>query len=761
MESKEVVNKVVLEALKDGRLDKETCYLILKELNQKKTQDDIAIIGMSGKYAKADNLEQYWSNLLEGVEAIGAFPESREKLLGRKIWLKAGFIEGIDLFDPDFFEMTEEEARETSPTHRIFLEKTWEALEDAGYTTTALKDIVTGVYVGLDSTHQISYENKEETNNKINEFGSATALLASRVSYFLNIKGPSMMIDSMCSSGAIAVHLACAAIREKECQMAIAGGINILDIAQTRMQHINSQDSKVAVFDKNASGMVWGEGCGVVILKSLNEALKDGDQIYAVIKGSEVNNDGKTSELTSPNFKTQALAIRRAWEKAKIDPETISYIETNGTGTLVGDSIEYKGIKESFEKYTNKKQFCGIGSVKPSIGHGIAVSGISSLQKVVLSLVNEKLAPTIQFKDPNPLIEFSESPCYINDSVRSWKRGEMPRRAGVNSFSFTRTNCHIVLEEAPLILRGNATEVSYVFLLSARSGKGLLNYIKKYNKFFETHEELCIKDVCYTAAVGREHYDYRLAVIAKDMKDLSKKMQQAEKLYMMKATTNEMDHIYFNTIIKNANNRRAQEEAYKQTNKRGLEILQMHEEMNMPLEVLDELGKLYTEGMNIDWKKYFVHEKYFRLSLPTYVFNKKHYWREEVVAEGEEKEAEATQENEPSIVIKGEFSDLQQIVDERSVVEEVHITGREGDYSEVETKLAYIWGSALEQTEIPIDQSFSELGGGSLGRVKVELGIENEFDIDMDEEDVILDYSNIENQAIQVERIVEKQSDNS
>ena len=319
METKETLNRIVLEALKEKKIDRATCMQIIKDINQDKVKQDIAVIGMSGLYAKADSLEAYWENLKGKVEGITSLPPNRKKLVGMDLPMAMGYLDNIEQFDAPFFNMTEEEATAINPIQRILLEKTWEALEDAGYAPNAIKGTSTGVYIGYESGYQETYKSSKSSlmsPDITTEFGTMPAMTASRISYFFDLKGPSMLIDSVCSSGAMSVHMAATAINQKECKMAIVGGVNVINLqGQRGMQHVETTVGKIAVFDKTATGILWGEGCGIVILKSLDEALKDGDHIHAVIKGTAINNDGKSSELTSPNFKTQAQVIQKAWEK--------------------------------------------------------------------------------------------------------------------------------------------------------------------------------------------------------------------------------------------------------------------------------------------------------------------------------------------------------------------------------------------------------------------------------------------------------------
>ncbi|OYP02672.1 hypothetical protein CG709_10570, partial [Lachnotalea glycerini] len=335
----------------------------------------------------------------------------------------------------------------------------------------------TGGFVGMDHTAKIkiTYLNLVEEVDLLAATGSWTGMLASRLSYLFNLNGPSEVIDTACSSGLVCVHEACKALKNGECDMAIAGGINLIlnPSVDGILDSIQSGDISIRSFDRYANGTVWGEGVASVVLKTLDKAIEDRDNIYAVIKGSAVNNDGASNGITAPNALAQEDVITKAWKAANIDPRTISYIESHGTGTLLGDPIEIKGITNAFKRYTEDKQFCAIGCVKPNIGHTVAASGIAALIKVVLSMKNNVIPATINFDEPNKFINFCESPLYVNDRARSWEKAEQPRRAGIDAFGFSGTNCHVVIEEAPIILRKKDESKPFkLFTISSEYAEG-------------------------------------------------------------------------------------------------------------------------------------------------------------------------------------------------------------------------------------------------------------------------------------------------
>jgi polyketide synthase PksN len=406
---------------------------------------ETAIIGMAGKFPKAADLTQFWHNLINGVNCIYDFPEARrndcqelcaqslyarilsgntsEQSSGndRSMYMKGGYLNEINKFDAAFFRISPKEAMFMDPLQRIFLETAYEAMEDAGYGGQKLYGAKVGVFVGNDHTNSTMYKYITETD-EMQLTGTWAGILASRISYIFNFRSPSMVIDTACSSGLVALYEACRALQNEECDLAIAGGIHIqifADVknAQYNMEMVESSDDYVRTFDKDASGTIWGEGAGALLVKPLDKAIADGDHIYAVIKGGAINNDGASSGIAAPNAEAQKELLIKAWKNAKVDPETISYIEAHGTGTKLGDPIEIKGITAAFEEFTTKKQFCGIGSVKTNVGHLVGAAGLASVIKVILALNNKQIPPSINFNSPNPFINFLNSPVYVHDII--------------------------------------------------------------------------------------------------------------------------------------------------------------------------------------------------------------------------------------------------------------------------------------------------------------------------------------------------------
>src|SRR6266567_1088920 len=430
------------------------------------SSNGIAIIGMAGRFPKARDVEEYWKNLCQGVEGISFF--SNEEVEGMAAprdntrYVKArGMLEGADAFDAAFFGINPREAEIMDPQHRLFLECAWEALESAGYCPEKFKGAI-GVFGGMSMNTYLAnnLRGHEELMAQVGEYQAMLAndkdFLTTRVSYKLNLKGPSLNIQTACSTSLVAVSVACQNLLNYECDMAVAGAVSVTFPQKKgypyREGGILSPDGHCRTFDAKAAGTVAGEGVGIVVLKRLQEALEDRDVIYAVIKGFAVNNDGSLKVgYTAPSVEGQAEAIATAQAMAGFAPESISYIEAHGTGTLLGDPIEIEGLRKAFQNGSEAKKSCAIGSVKSNIGHLDTAAGVAGLIKTALGLHHKMLPPSLHFETANPKIDFANSPFYVNDKLREWSVDKGPRRAGVSSFGIGGTNAHVVLEEAPAV----------------------------------------------------------------------------------------------------------------------------------------------------------------------------------------------------------------------------------------------------------------------------------------------------------------------
>jgi acyl transferase domain-containing protein/thioesterase domain-containing protein/acyl carrier protein len=496
---------------------------------------EIAIVGMAGRFPGAKDLDELWQHLRDGVESIAFF--SDEELAASGIdptvpsdsqYVKArGVLEDAELFDAAFFGFSPREAELMDPQHRLFLACAWEALEHAGYTAEAYTGSI-GVYAGASmNTYLLRnlYPNRDLIGSGAAlSIGSDKDHLATRVSYKLNLDGPSVVVQTACSTSLVAVHLACQSLLGGECDVALAGGVSV--IVPQKVGHvyqeggIYSPDGHCRAFDARAQGTVFGNGVGIVVLKRLQDALAEGDCIHAVIKGSAINNDGSSKVgYTAPSVEGQARVIARALAMADIDPDTISYIEAHGTGTALGDPIEIAALTQAFRARTDRKGFCAIGSVKTNVGHLDVAAGVTGLIKTVLALQHKMLPPSLHFEQPNPQIDFANSPFYVNSKLADWPAGKYPRRAGVSSFGIGGTNAHVVLEEAPPYPAPEPSRPWQVLVLSAKTPTALETATVNLAKHLRQHTDLNPADVTYTLQVGRRAFSHRRMLVCHDLTD--------------------------------------------------------------------------------------------------------------------------------------------------------------------------------------------------------------------------------------------------
>jgi len=636
-----------LDAVKLNNIGSGGSDFSVKEVSNR----DIAIIGLSCIMPMADDAEQFWNNIRDGKNCIQDFPEVRRKdiddyMLFKKVdldktkYLKGAYLKNIDKFDYNFFNMTPKAASLTNPIQRLFLSTAWEAIEDAGYGGAKLSGTNTGVYVGFISDVE-GYKYKQMVSDvestsmlQISITGNLSAIIPSRISYLLDLKGPSMLVDTACSSSLVSVHLACQAIRNGDCDLAIAGGIRvgIIPVDDGIKIGMESSDGITRAFDDGSDGTGIGEGCGAVLLKPLSKAQRDGDHIYAVIKGTAINQDGNSMGITAPNAEAQSDVIAKAWKDAGINPETISYIEAHGTGTRLGDPIEIDGITKAFRRYTDRKQFCAIGSVKTNIGHLYEGAGIAALIKAVLALKHKQLPPSINFNLPNSKIEFEESPVYLNKWLADWETDGFPRRCGISSFGFSGTNCHIVLEEMPETeVKGNAEEeMAQFFTISAKSKDALKAYIAKYRQFFENRTALDLEGICYTANTGRGHYSHRLVLIAKNERELREKINELDNTELEKIKD---DSVYYgeHKAVSDSKavlrDKEITESSIKNISIKANEKLKEYLETKQETgDILREIFELYTAGAYIEWEMLYRGRKVRRLPIPTYALEPKRCW---------------------------------------------------------------------------------------------------------------------------------------
>jgi acyl transferase domain-containing protein/acyl carrier protein len=630
-------------------LDCETLSAAFGDL-ERISKSEIAIVGIGLKLPMAETIGQFWSNIRNGVDCISAFPPTRRKDIdhifeakgraaGQIKYYEAAYLDEIDQFDYNFFKISPKEASLMDPAQRLFLETVWQAIEDAGYGGRKLCGSKTGIMIGYTPSIINSYANFiyefEHSSLQMAAVGNIPALLPARIAYLLDLKGPTMFIDTACSSSLLAVHLACQSIRCGDCDLAIAGGVKLIltpiDDPEEKLG-IEAADFRTKAFDDHSEGTGLGEGLAVVLLKPLYQAIKDQDQIYAVIKATAVNQDGYSASLTAPNALAHAAAIEAAWQKAGINPETIAYIEAHGTGTNIGDPIEIEGITRAFRSYTNKNQFCGIGTVKTNIGHLYEASGIVGLIKAALALKHRELPPTINFNVPNQYIRFEESPLYVNTKLTEWQAGEYPRRCGVNSFGLSGTNCHIILEEAPAPARTDSqveNGVFYVFTLSAKNVNGFNGLVIKYLDWFDGNAAGELEAICYTANTGRGHYNLRLAIIARSFWELQAKLAQFKNtgnVSIIEAGIYFGEHTLIGKRITRNANELTDEAQSGLTALANGQVKFFLEAGKTDRRCLEAICQLYVKGAEIDWESFYHGRKIKKLRLPTYSFAKTRCW---------------------------------------------------------------------------------------------------------------------------------------
>lgn len=499
---------------------------------EKYTGLEVAIIGMSGCFPMAENTNEFWENLKQGKECIRFFTDEELLDLGtpkeafaQPNFIKAeGFYENRDMFDAEFFGYTPVVAELMDTQIRIFYECCYEALEHSGYNPFFHKGSI-GLYAG--ASNNFFWEVMTNLSQKGNELGLCNAahltdkdFISTRMSYKLNLTGPSVTVQTACSTSLAAVHMACQSLLNGECNIALAGGSTIVMNANGagymyEPGTILYSDGHCRTFDESSDGTVGGNEAGVVVLKLLEDAIKDNDNILAVIKGSALNNDGvDKANYASPSRQGQSNVIKQAQQVAEVAPETITYIEAHGTGTNISDPIEVEALKKAFN--TKKKQFCAIGSVKSNIGHLDSAAGVSSLIKVILAMQNRQIPPSINYHKPNPKIDFDNSPFFVNTELRDWHQNGNPLRAGVSSFGVGGTNVHVILEESPESNDQTGTEEEELIIFSGRNSNVVDKLCKSYGEYLSTNDSKNFPDFAYTLQLGRNKFSHRGYFVSSD-----------------------------------------------------------------------------------------------------------------------------------------------------------------------------------------------------------------------------------------------------
>jgi phthiocerol/phenolphthiocerol synthesis type-I polyketide synthase E len=524
------------------------------EQNNRMTGLEIAIVGMSGRFPGARDLRQFWENLAGARECISFF--SNDELLSsglspeeieRPEYVRArGLLEDCESFDAGFFKFTPREAEIADPQQRLFLECAWEAFEDAGYVPDTFAGPI-GVFAGVATSTYFFFQivptlgSRYSFNDTMAMLSNEKDFLPTRVSYKLDLKGPSVAVSTGCSSSLVATHMACKSLLAGECDMALAGGVSVHFPLKSGYSFqkggVASPDGHCRTFDVQAEGSVFGSGVGVVLLKRLEDALKDRDSIYAVIKGSAMNNDGSRKVgFTAPSIEGQCEVIRLARLMADVAPDSISYIETHGTATPIGDPIEVQALIDAAGASSPRKHSCAIGSVKTNIGHTAEAAGVAGLIKTALSLKHRKIPASLHFTKPNPKLGLENSPLYVNDKTKDWVSSNAPLRAGVSSFGIGGSNAHVVVEEAPAMASRPSHRNYKLFTISARSAAALEIATDHLCAFLSENAQVNLADAAFTSHVGRKSFDYRRALLCRDVDDAVQALKNRERQRMFSNT---------------------------------------------------------------------------------------------------------------------------------------------------------------------------------------------------------------------------------
>ena len=506
--------------------------------------EPIAVIGLSCRFpGGANSPELFWQLLASGIDAITEVPRDRwdidalydpaPNVPGKMSTRYGGFIDRVDEFDAAYFGIAPREAVRMDPQQRLLLEVAYEALDDAGQTRERLAGTRAGVFIasyGDDYGHLLLSD--RTVIDAHTGTGTAQSIVANRLSYLLNLQGPSLTIDTACSSSLVAVHLACQSLRHDECTLAMAGGVSLILSPEMTISlskwGFMAPDGRCKTFDARADGFVRGEGCGVIVLKRLSDALADGDRILALIRGSAVNQDGRSTVLTAPNGLAQQAVIRQALDNAKLSPSQITYIEAHGTGTSLGDPIEVEALTEVYGQNRSDAAQVALASVKTNIGHLEAAAGMAGLIKVILCLQHEAIPPHLHFTQLNPHISLTNTPFFIPTEMCAWPSTAQRRCAGISSFGFGGTNAHVILEEAPAVPPTEPAEPlsgrAYLLPISARHPDAVRALAHTYAEFLVNDARADVSDVCYTASLRRTHDDYRLAVVGHSREELAERL---------------------------------------------------------------------------------------------------------------------------------------------------------------------------------------------------------------------------------------------
>ncbi|WP_440119138.1 SDR family NAD(P)-dependent oxidoreductase [Paenibacillus sp. QZ-Y1] len=635
--------------------------------------EDIAIIGVAGRYPMARNVNEFAANLLSGKDCITGFPierweQGRFSYTPDSYYQFGGFIDKIDEFDPLFFNLSPRQAEMMDPQARLFLETAWEACEDAGFrversqhhdASTGTRSV--GVFAGVFWNHYELFASELTDRGVPTSLGVSAASVANMVSYCMNFRGPSLAVDTMCSSALTAIHLACESIRNEECEYALAGGVNVITHPHRYMflkeAQLLSSDGRCRSFGEGGDGYVPGEGAGTVLLTSLSHAEEQGYSIYGVIKGSAINHGGKTSGPTVPDSTAQSEVIKEAFKRSGVDPRTVSYFETHGTGTSLGDPIEVQGLHKALADWTLPEQSCAIGSLKSNIGHLEAAAGVAALTKVLLQMKYNRIFPSLHAERLNPFIPFQNTPFYVEREGRDWRNVKVdrmnpetePLRAGISSFGANGSNAHLIVEEyASGVVNSSSdfeSELPVIVPLSAKTQTSLLDHVRDMMNYLSTGEEhqnsaatqgIKLSNLAYTLQMGREHMRYRVAFVVSSLEELKRKCAEYVQSKDQGPRIGSL-----NSRVGYEGEVRLQEDAIT-------EMFQSDEDIRTALEIwinkrkMASIAEVWAKGITIEWKSMYPEDnRPIRISLPTYSFQRERYWVPMVNVKGEAETADS------------------------------------------------------------------------------------------------------------------------
>jgi acyl transferase domain-containing protein/thioesterase domain-containing protein len=707
--------------------------------------EPIAVIGIGCRFPRASNVESFWHLISNGLNAIDDVPSERwshERFYdpepgkpGKTVARKGGFLKELNAFDADFFEISEDEVTTVDPHQSLMLEVVWESLENAGIPPTDLAASQTGVFVGMS---QVAQDRRIEADvagiDSERQRNASLYLTANRISHFLRLQGPSLSIDTACSSSLVAVHLACQSLRTQECELAIAGGIALhlspkesIELSGRKM--LSSQGC-CKTFDADADGYVKSEGCGVIVLRRLSDALQKHDNILAVIRGSAVNHNGLSQGIVAPNGLAQQNLIRQALRNAQVKPQAVSFVETHGTASLLGDAIEFRALKAVLMEGRSPEQPCWLGSVKTNIGHLEAASGIAGLVKVILSMQHREIPPTLHLQKLNPLIVLEGTTFSIPTERQGWKPSSEARIAGVSAFGIGGTNCHIVLEEAPdcpqtpsNALTNRTERPFHIFALSAKTPTALKELTQRYLEHLKHRQDDSVADICFSVNTGRSHFEYRLAIITESVADLC---QQLELTLSTKPRTSQGTSTVSCQRFEDSSILTDQASQLQPLNSQVSIGDQDHQDW---LQLLQQLKMRYLNGDSINWIDLDKDYVRCRQQLPNYPFQRQQYltWQNANNALPSFASHDYSSSINSSPQSKPQESEKIQrnIIRPRTLAEEM---------------LAQIWANALEIeslekgrriSSLNIYDNFFELGGHSLSATRLLTQIQKVFQTEL------------------------------